>query len=198
MLRVAAFVALTSLLLAPLGCGAPNKNEIKLRKDKQELNQKVERLTSENDQLKAQIRGLEENQSTVERLPQEQLAQLWTVAGVRFGRLTGVDGGAEGRPLKIYLQPYDEEGGTLKAAGDITVGVFDLDAESEVKLAEWTFEAAKAKQLWSSGGLINEYVLRCDWEGDAPEAGTKVLVRAKFVDALTGRPFEARKDVTVE
>ena len=180
------------------GCfGAPNKNEIQLRKDKQALQKQVEELTAKVDQLSAQVRGYESDRPTVETLPQERLDQMWTTAGIRFGRLTGIDRGAEGRPLKVYLQPFDEDGATIKAAGDIVVGVYNLDGEN-IKLGEWTFDAADSKSRWSAGGFLNEYVLTCPWEGDAPEAGTKLLLRTQFTDALTGRPFEAKQDLSVE
>lgn len=184
---------------AAAGCGRPNQANIDLRKKLQTLEDEVATLKASNEQLRAQLRQYESSATTVETLPQDRLDQLWTVAGVRLGRLTGIDGGAEGRPLKVYVQPFDEDTATIKAAGDVEVAAFNLDGEGgEIKLGEWTFPAADAKNLWSSGGLINEYVLTCDWPDAAPQPGTELLVRVRFTDALTGRSFDTKQDVTAQ
>ena len=67
--------------------------------------------------------------TTVPTLPQERLEELFTVADVTFGRLTGIDDGAAGKPLKVYLTPVDGGGDTIKAVGDVTVEAFDLSAD---------------------------------------------------------------------
>ena len=181
--------------LAAAGCGrAASRANIELRKEIQSLRGDVRRLTAANDQLRGDVRRLESSATTLPTLPADRLAQLWTVAGLGFGRLTGVDDRADGRPLRVALRPLDTDGATLKAAGAITIEAFDLDAQT-VRLARWEFPADDIKQYWLSGGLVNEYVFTLTWPGDPPPPGTKLLVRATFTDALTGRTFEARRDV---
>jgi hypothetical protein len=46
-----------------------------------------------------------------------------------------------------------------------------------------------------SGGVLDEYILTCPWEGEPPAEGKSLLVNVTFVDALTQRTFEARTDV---
>lgn len=187
------FFAVTCLLL-PLGCRGPNKANIELRKQNQELSATVNRLRADNEQLQADVRRLESQNEMVSTLPSERLEQLWTVADLGFGRLTGTDRRAEGAPLKVYLRPLDRHGSTLKAAGAITVEAFDLDAD-EVRLGKWEFPLEQAKSLWTSGGLLNEYVLVCPWEGDPPAEGTDLLIKVTFVDALTQRRLQKTKEV---
>src|SRR5688572_2219744 len=88
-----AFLNLTAafglVLLLQFGCRAPNQANIELRKQNQELRTDVSRLRAEVDQLKSDIRRFESSAEVLPTLPQERLEQLWTVAGVSFGRLTG-------------------------------------------------------------------------------------------------------------
>lgn len=191
-------VALACALLLPLGCGggggAARRANLDLRKRNQALTTQVAKLEAESDQLRSDVRRLESEREVLPTLPQERLEGLWTVAGLEFGRLTGVDERADGRPLKVYLKPVDQDGSTLKAAGSITVEAFDLAADA-VRLGRWQFPLDQVKRHWVSGGLLNEYLLTCHWEGDPPAEGRKLVVKATFHDALTQRTFEARTDV---
>ena len=195
MRRLPLFLAPISVFLLLAGCRAPNKANIELRKKNQDLQEKVAQLQSSNDQLRGNLRSLE-NQSegnTLPTLPTSRLSELFTVADVTFGRLTGVDDGAPGRPLKVYLTPVDGGGDTLKAVGDVTVQAFDLSADRP-RLGEWKFPADQVKKRWT-GLVIGAYVLTCPWDAGPPPAGTKLTVQVTFVDALTGRTIEAKKDV---
>lgn len=187
-------LALATLLLLPLGvgvagCRGPNQASIEVRRKNQELADQINRLTAENRQLRADLQRLERQEERLPTLPTERIEQLWTVADLGFGRLTGIDRRAEGAPLKVYLKPLDETGSTLKAAGSIVVEAFDLDAE-DVRLGRWEFPIEEAKSRWTSLGPLNEYVLVCPWDGEAPAEGTDLLVKATFTDALTQRRFE--------
>ena len=190
-LPLVASVILTACLASGCGSGNSKRANIGLRKEVRDLNARVARLTAENDQLKGDVRRLEQSSSgTVQALPQERLEQLWTVAGLKFGRLTKIDINADGQPLKVYLTPIDQDGQPLRAAGEITVEAFDLNAP-DVRLGTWAFPLAEAKRYWMSALAINGYVLTCPWEGGPPSRDTDLLVKARFVDALTGRTVEA-------
>ncbi len=186
-------VGLLGALLSP-GCRTPSAANIELRKQNQQLEDQVRQLRAENDQLTSDIRRLESDVETLPTLPQERLAQLWTVAGLRFGRLTGIDRRSEGHPLKVYLKPVDDEGATIKAAGKIIVEAFDLNA-AQTRIGSWEIPLAEARRMWNSGGMLNEYILTLPWEGEPPAEGRKLLVKVTFEDALTQRTFEARTDV---
>ena len=193
MIRNVLFIGVIALLVA--GCGSPNKASIVVRKKNQDLQAKIDQLQRSNDQLRADAARLEGRSSatTVPTLPQARLEELFTVADVTFGRLTGIDDGAPGKPLKVYLTPVDSGGDTIKAVGDVTVQAFDLAADRP-RLGKWTFPAAEVKKRWT-GLVIGGYVLTCPWDTGPPPAGTKMTVQVTFVDALTGRTIEATKDV---
>ena len=195
-MRPTSSLALVLIALACSGCflGRPNLANIELRRKNQQLSDAVAQLERENAQLKSDIRRLESGRDVLPSLPQERLEQLWTVAGIKFGRATGIDRRAEGQPLKVSLRPVDAEGSTLKAAGSIVIEAFDLEAES-VRLGRWEFALSDARSSWMSVGMLNEYVLTCRWESQPPPEGRKLIVKATFEDALTQRSFEGRTEV---
>ena len=187
-------LALLLLPIGPLSCGGPDSVNIQLRKDKQAMEEKIAALGRENEQLRSQIRSLESDVNSVETLPQDRLAQLFTVAGINIGRLTGRADGFAG--LRVYVQPYDEDGDTIKAVGTVTVEAFDLAAgeEANVRVGRWTFDASENKRRWLSGRLYSGFSFECPWES-APGDGSDLLVKVTFADSLTGRQFEARREV---
>ncbi len=185
---------LIALFCGSLGCGGPDQVNIQLRKDKQNLAERVQTLTLENGQLRSQIRALERNVNAIETLPQDRLDQLFTVAGVKLGRLTGRADAFDG--LRVHVEPFDEDGDTIKAIGTVTVEAFDLAAgEGEsVRAGQWVFDASENKQRWLSGMLGSRFAFECHWE-TAPPQGSDLLVKVTFVDSLTGRTFQAQMGV---
>src|SRR4051794_823981 len=77
-----AFVALA------IGCSSPDKANIEVRKQKQELATKVEQLQRQHDADVATIRSLESRATTAPTLPNNRLDNLFTAHGLTLGRLT--------------------------------------------------------------------------------------------------------------
>ena len=194
-MRRLALVATAVACVALAGCGGPNRANVELRREKQELRDRVAELLRQNDQLRSQARALEGNRPAVATLPQDRLEQLFTVAGVRFGRLTGRADEFDG--LEVYLEPTDGQGDLLKAAGGVRVEAFDLTAD-RARLATWEFGLDRAKRLWQSGRLASGYALDLRW-ADAgatpPPADRPLLIKATFRDGLTGREFTATREM---
>jgi hypothetical protein len=182
-------LVLVLLIVSLAGCARPNRANIELRREVQQLQERLETLQLENDQLRSQLR-VAESRGTIDTLPQARLESLFTVAGVRFGRLTGRDD--EGQGLQVYLTPFDGQGDSLKAAGGIAVEAFDLAAD-ETRLGRWQFDLDQADSLWRSGGLFSGYVLACPT--DTPLPAGALIVKVTFTDGLTGRTFEATREV---
>ena len=187
------------MLCAMSGCTTPDAANITLRKQ-------VQSLQDENATLKVQHAGdeasLKARESTtgpaITTLPEDQLDTLFTVHGIRFGRLTGgfdLDPNKPGDDvLKISLIPTDETNDDLKAAGAITIDAFDL-AAPDPHIGHWAFTAAQTRDLWNGNGLMYEYILTLPWQ--TPPTHADVTIKATFVDSLTGRSFTAQKLVTV-
>jgi hypothetical protein len=183
------------------GCGgAPSAANIELRKQNQQLSAQVDDLNRRHQADVAAIRQLSSGATTVPVLPQDRLDQLFTVAGLKFGRLTGgyhPDPNRSGDTmLKVYVVPIDQSGDEVKAAGSFHVDLFDLSLKTDNKIGSWDFDLAAARSDWNGQGLLYTYVLDCPWQ-TAP-VNQKLMARVKFTDALTGWVFTADKEVSVE
>jgi len=181
------------------GCYSPSKANIELRKKNQLLESKIEDLNHRHDADQATIRGLQAGATTVPSLPQDQLADLFTVTGLQFGSLTG---GYHPDPdqtadtmLKIYVVPIDDQGDKIKAAGTFHVDLFDLALKSNNRIGAWDFDLAKTRSSWYGRGLLYTYVLDCPWQ-TAP-IDSKLMARISYTDGLTHRLFTVDKAVTV-
>ena len=200
------FLGLWSLVLcwslvlgASTGCqfNRPRKANIELRKEAQTLRDQIAELTSERDAAVAQARAGESSRA-VPTLPVERLDKLFTAAGLKFGKVViGNDADAE-RPgdegVKLTLIPIDQFGDECKLAGSFTIELFDLAAEP-ARIGLWTIDTSTAQKKWVSTFVIDAYVFELPWQ--TPPAHSKLTVKATFVDELTGRTFDAQRELTV-
>lgn len=179
------------------GC-APSKVNIQLRKDNQQLQQRVwdlERLRQGDQQRIAAL----ERPTTVPSLSYEQLQKLYTAHGLSFGALTG--GYKENERderftgVSVYVVPTDEEGQTLKAAGSFNISVFDLAEPEKPLVAQKAFTLEEAKAAWNGRAMLFHYVLRVPFA--AQPKHSELLVRAEFTDELTGRKIVGERKVNL-
>ncbi|HEV8290538.1 MAG TPA: hypothetical protein VGP94_01380, partial [Tepidisphaeraceae bacterium] len=181
------------------GCG-PDKTNILLRKEKQQLQEQIADLQKQVDAARARIAGLESEKGTLPTLPQERLDKLITVQGIKLGRLTGGDPGdtpgAPDKGLKIYLTPVDETAEALKVTGAVEVDAFDLDVPGDNRIGHWTFDPSALKSRWRSLGMLRAFVIECPWQ--KPPQHSKLAVKVTFRDELTGRVYDQIKEVTVK
>jgi hypothetical protein len=183
------------------GCGwTPSKANIELRKTNQQLNDTVDMLDRRHAADEATIRGLQAKATTVPVLPEDQLDELFTVAGLKFGNLTGGYHPDANQPgdtmLKIYVVPIDQAGDQLKAAGSFHIDLFDLALKSDNKIGSWDFDLNSTKASWYGSGMLYTYVLDCPWQ--AKPANEKLMSRITFTDALTHRVFTVDREVKVQ
>ena len=197
-LSIASAVAVVIAVAAALGgCGKPNVASIKVRRENQDLRNKVAELESREQAHLAQIRALESNATTVPSLPTERLNTLFTTHGLKFGRLTGgadLDKNAPGHDgLKIYVVPTDGHGEPIKAAGSFVVECFDLAKGEGHRVGRWEYPLDQAEKNWFGQAMLYTYVLTAPWpDGQRPEH-EDLTVRVTFTDALTGRTFNDQK-----
>ncbi len=188
------------MALAVAGCAHPSEANIQLRRDNQQLSEKVAQLQQQLSAAQARIAGLEQEKGTLPTLPQDRLDKLVTVQGIKLGRLTGGAAGdtadAPDRGLKIYLTPVDETDEALKATGTVEVDAFDLDLPGDNRIGHWTFDAATLKSRWHSLGMLRAFVLECPWQ--KPPQHSKLAVKVTYRDDLTGRVFDQLQEVQVK
>lgn len=197
--RAAPLLALLPVVFG--GCGPrPNAANIELRKQVIDLEREVEQLRREREADRATIVAMQSDRPTTQSLPHDRLEELFTVAGIRLGRLTGGYDSEPRQPgdesIRVYLAPFDAAGDDLKAAGTVVIEAFDL-AEEAPRLARWSFDLPSMKSAWNSSGLLYEYVLDCPLAGVSVPATGELTLRVVFTDALTGRSFSAQQRVRV-
>lgn len=186
-------------VLCAAGCfPKPNKANIELRKQVQSLEVKIADLELRRAADKAAIDSLSGDR-TIQTLPSDKLDRLFVTSSLKFKNIVvGEDldpntPGDEG--FKIGVVPVDEFGDEFKAAGSLTVELFDL-AAPETRLGQWTIDTAEARQKWLSSFVFDGYVLPFKWQ--TPPTHGKLLVKVTFVEELTGRKFEATSELNVK
>ena len=196
-----AILAAAGIAAAALsGCSGPNRANIELRKENQQLSAKIDQLNRRHAADQADIRVLDETTRAVEHLTEARLDQLYTTAGLRLGKLSGgfhPDPNRVGDTmLKIYVVPIDQDGDPIKAAGSFRVELFDLALPTDNRIGQWDFDLQAARADWYAQLFMYEYVLNCPFQN--PPDHSSVLMRVTFTDALTGRVFTVDRDITVQ
>jgi hypothetical protein len=155
-----------------------------LRQQKSDLKVQLEKLQARNEQLQEQVMVLS-------KLPADiNLGELYGLEKLIIAKRTGFyDKDKDGKKEKliVYLRPIDKEGDALKAAGEVQVGLWDLNQKPrKALLAEWHIEPAELKKMWVGGMLTHYYRLSFDFAGQI-EGGKELTVKVRFTDHLTGK-----------
>jgi hypothetical protein len=168
----------------------------RLTQEKAQLQEQIEQSEAENKQLKGQVQVLS-------GLPEQvKIETLRRLTSVKIGRYTGFyDKDNDGRKEKliVYIQPMDEDGDKVKAAGDVDVQLWDLNkTEGGALLGQWHVTPNELKKLWFDTLLTINYRVMFDIRGkidpDAPGDGP-LTVKITFTDYLTGRVFNDQKAI---
>jgi len=177
------------------GC-KPDGKPITTAGQLQQVREDNARLKADVQALEARLKAQEDQIAVLRGLGPKRLEDLFHVKRIELGRYTepadldekpGLDG------VRVFLKPIDADGHALKAAGDVTIQLFDLAAAPEKNLlATFTFPVAEARKHWYGGFMTYHYRLDCPWKpaGAAPK---EITIRVVFTDYLTGRKFTAQK-----
>ena len=161
-----------------------------LTAQKTDLQNQLEQTKTENDRLKKQAESLS-------KLPGDKRADaIYNLKSIKIGRFTNFydedkTPGATGKKnLVVYVEPIDETGDVIKAAGAIDVQLWDLNKkESEARLAQWRVEPNEIKKLWLDGMLSSSYRLSFDAAGIVDKFDKPLTVKVNFTDYLSGMTF---------
>lgn len=193
-----AFCILTLLLLVT-GCASPN--------DKESPAVKIEQLTHENTQLHKQIaqsnaenKQLKDQIQVLSGLPENvRLENLNRLEKIKIGRYTGFfdkDDDDKKEKLIVYIQPTDEQGDALKAAGTVEVQLWDLNkANGEAILGQWKLEPDELKKLWFETLVSIYYRLTFDVADIVESLEEPLTVKVTFTDYMTGKVFKEQKAI---
>ena len=185
------------LLIFTAGCLDINKEQTnlteqidKLKEQNAQLQKQVEQVKSENEGLKSQVQVLS---GLPERVKGENLYHLQKI---RIGEYTNIyDKDKDGKieRLIVYIQPIDEDGDIIKAAGSVDVQLWDLSKEgNQALLCKGHVKPEQLKKLWVSA-LLTHYRLEFDVTGKIDEFKDPLTVKVTFTDYLTGKVFEDQK-----
>jgi hypothetical protein len=185
-------IAALLLVLAIAGCAHPSAANNKLRDENQKLQDQITTLERNQQADHATIKALEGKQGIKPSISSAKIDQLFTVHGIKLARLTSADQNG----LEVAVQPIDDQGDKVKAAGTFVIDAFDLAAGGDNHIGRWTFDAAQSRDAWNGISFLYCYVLKCPWQKKPQHAD--VTVRVAYTDLLTGRQFTEQKVVKLD
>jgi hypothetical protein len=191
-------VILDFLLVLLAGCGVGSE-----RKDPSEL--KVEALEREKAKIAAQAEQcqvenaqLQEQLNAMAALPKDSHENLYKLIDVKISRYTGFydqDQDGKREKLFVYLQPIDANGDIVKAAGMVSVELWNLDNPADQALiGQWQVPPAELYKLWVSG-FVSNYRLPLDVAVTPELLARPLTVKIAFTDYLTGEVFRNQQIV---
>lgn len=182
-MRTAGVAALA--LVAVGGCKGPSDANVKLRRENQELAERVAALES---RMRAVMPATTQ---TATALSGAQLAGLpFTVVGVTIGTsAVRVEDGASA--LRLEVLPVDADGDGHKAAGTVEVELVALTGGA--RLGAWAFSTDELRAKWVNRFLIEGFLIDCPLGAALPDG--ELTASVTFRDALTGRVVTAQKEV---
>jgi hypothetical protein len=116
--------------------------------------------------------------------------QLVKVEGIELGRYTRSD--AKG--LIVYVKLFDQQGDVIKAAGRLSLAIWDLSAEAAGELiGQWHFDAEELQGYWLAGMMNNHFKFTLPWPKNETPRQKNLTLKCTFTEALTGNAFEDQK-----
>jgi hypothetical protein len=192
---------LTSLLALLVVAGCPQAQTTAASRELIEARDSLRQARQAELAMRDELARKDEQIAALQRLgPQKRLERLFTVNRIRLGPYcSGVD--MDGKPgddgVKAYIEPLDARGSAIKAAGEVSIQLYDLAAPpAETLIAACRFSPEDLANKWTTGLLSQHFSLECSWGKNVP-AHSQLTLRAVFTDYLTGRSFSDQKVVNV-
>ncbi|HQG48528.1 MAG TPA: hypothetical protein PK373_05515, partial [Sedimentisphaerales bacterium] len=158
-------ICATSFLLFLAGCGIGTERKTpeelraeKLQQEKASLKGDVEQHRVQIEQLRAQIREL----SALKDKPNNPY-ELTSLRIAKISNFFDKDRDGIQETLVVYVQPIDTEGDVVKAAGTVSVQLWNLNnPNGQALLGQWKVEPAELRKLWFNSLAITSYRLTFD------------------------------------
>lgn len=189
-------ICATSLLLFLAGCGIGTERKTpeelraeKLQQEKASLKGDVEQHRVQIEQLRAQIREL----SALKDKPNNPY-ELTSLRIAKISNFFDKDRDGIQETLVVYVQPIDAEGDVVKAAGTVSVQLWNLNnPNGQAMLGQWKVEPAELRKLWFNSLAITSYRLTFDRPETVGVFSEPLTLRVTFTDYLTGETFLAQQ-----
>jgi hypothetical protein len=104
----------------------------------------------------------------------------------------------DGKPgddgIVLYVQPYDEDGHVIKAAGSLRVVILDpLCPPNQNVVAEYLFDVPTTRKMWYGRLMTQHFSIRCPWPTGQIPLHSELTAHVAFFDLLTGRTLTVQK-----
>jgi len=189
-------LVLAAVPLAGCGIGSERKDprELKveaLQREKAQIAAKAEQCQVENAQLQEQIKAMA-------ALPKDSREDFYKLTNVRIARYAGFydqDRDGKREKLFVYIQPIDANGDIVKAAGMVSVELWNLNNPGDQALiGQWQVQPAELHKLWVSG-LVSNYRLPFSVSVTPELLAQPLTVKITFTDYLSGEIFRNQQVV---
>jgi outer membrane murein-binding lipoprotein Lpp len=169
------------------------------------LQTKIKNLTSENDELNAQLDQLDTDNKELEKrivvlqdLPDDVKGiNLYDLVDVKIQNYSDLfDENDDGRldTLIVRVQPIDSYGDIIKAAGNVDVELWNLNKpENQALIGKWHVGVKELKEDWVSAWGITNYRLSFDITDKIAKFDEPLTIKMNFTGYLSGRVFQAQK-----
>ncbi|MDD5458340.1 MAG: hypothetical protein PHF37_02990 [Phycisphaerae bacterium] len=173
-------------------CTQKSKHIDQLKIKNSEFKYELETCQKQNTQLADQVEVL----STLDS--NKRLEGLYDLENVHIGAFSNLyDKDEDGKieSLIVYVQPIDNTGDSIKAAGQVDIQLWDLNkSPNEALLGEWNVSATELKKLWVSL-FSNNYRLVFNIAGKIANYDSPLTVKVVFTDYLSGKVFREQKTI---
>jgi outer membrane murein-binding lipoprotein Lpp len=191
---VTSVVLLSILFLS--GCNSQNEiNKYKTRlddlnKEKAQLTNQIEQTQSENEQLKKQVSELQKLPDNVKGI---NLYQLESVKIHNYSSLYDENKDGKLDTLVIRIQPMDNFGDLIKAAGSVEIELWNLNKpENQAQIGKWQAGPEELKKAWNNI-LVTNYRLNFDISEKISKFDEPLTIKMTFTDYLSGKVFHGQK-----
>lgn len=189
-------ICATTLLLLLGGCGIGTERKTpeqlqaeRLQQEKASLTGDVEQHRVQVEQLRAQIRDL-----SVLKDKQNNPYELTTLRIAKISNFFDKDSDGVQEKLIVYVQPIDTEGDVVKAAGTVSVQLWNLNnPNGQALLGQWKVEPAELRKLWFNSLATTSYRLTFDRPDAVGVFSEPLTLRVTFTDYLTGESFRVQQ-----
>ena len=173
-------------------------------KQTDELKTKIGNLTAENATLTSRLEGVNtENEelkkqiSVLQKLPDDvKGANLYQLEDVKISGYSSLyDENDDGKfdTLVVRIQPIDNYGDIVKATGNVTVELWNLNkSEQQALIGKWLVTVEELKKDWNNF-IITNYRLSFDISEKIKQFDEPLTIKMNFTDYLSGKIFQAQK-----
>ena len=153
-------------------------------------------------ELSAKVESQKKQIETLQALGEKRMENVVTVAAIEIARHSGginTDKKPGHDTVVVFLKLLDKNGDVIKAAGDVTIQLFDLaQPKDQTLFAEYTYPVKDIGKNWAGGMLSSQYTFRCPFPDGKLPAHPAVNLRVTFTDYLTGQTLTAQKLLTLK